>query len=119
MTMIKKILAEETFTPQIDPLSDSLSQHRQGRGLLHRQSLSSSALNKSAQQSGAADAAPTTIVDVLYREGEKMKQRAEETKKVVMMNEVRECTFKPTLFKPPKSVVPRYRGTLSHYQMTR
>ena len=110
MSMIKKVLAEETFAPQIDPLSDSLSQNRQGRGLLHSSRQSLGAAGGADQKYGAANSNTTTIVDILYREGEKMKQKALELRQAAAKDEVKECTFKPNLLKAPKSVVPRYRG---------
>ena len=49
-------------------------------------------------------------MDVLYSEGRETQRKIEEAREALLQKEAKECTFQPALFKPPKRVVPKYRG---------
>jgi len=101
--MISNERAEETFCPQIDPVSDKLSR-RKGREISHGQGQ-----GKGQQQAGKA-AAGKSIEDILLAEGERVKEKVEKARLEKAKKEESQLSFKPVMIKAPKHIKPKYRG---------
>ena len=87
-TTVKEMLAEEskeyTYCPTITEKSKQLAKNR-GRG--------------------------DVAIDVILNDEAYMRdQRMQHMKTLIEYDQNKECTFKPTLYAPPKSVIPTYRG---------
>ena len=86
LQMIQNDLKEETFQPKIDKNSISMSLRR------HK------------------DLSDYPIEDVLQVEGERIRSKWENARQARILQDSRELTFKPKLFKPPSYVKPKYWG---------
>ncbi len=73
-------------------------------------SSSNSSSGEGEGEGGVVTVAPRNIVEVLQREGLQTKLRIEQSRQAGINKEAAHCSFKPTLYKNPKSVVPKYRG---------
>lgn len=102
LKMISNERAQETFCPQIDPVSDKLSR-RKGRDISHGGSGSNSPHKKSSSNA-------KSIEDILLAEGEKSKERVEKARQELNKKEESRYSFKPVIIKAPKYVKPKYRG---------
>jgi hypothetical protein len=87
LQMIKAQESEMTFAPFINEVSKQLCAHRIDRNMLGM-----------------------SVESLLKLEGEKAKLNLEEMRREAEAKQRRELTFKPTLFKPPSYVKPKYRG---------
>ena len=87
LQMIKAQESEMTFAPSINEVSKQLCANRIDRNLLGM-----------------------SVESLLRLEGEKAKLNLEEMRREAEAKQRRELTFKPTLFKPPSYVKPKYRG---------
>ena len=87
-TTVKELLAEEskecTFHPTITSKSRELAKNR-GRG-------------------------ETSIEVILKDEAFLKEQRLQYMTSLIESDRTKDCTFKPTLYRPPKTVIPRYGG---------
>jgi hypothetical protein len=88
-------LAESTFTPAIDKGSTAILRNT-GRVV-------DAGVNRNKQP----------VETKLLNQGRKMEGHKEELRKKKEEQEKKTLTFRPKLFKPPKSVVPHYRGSAS------
>jgi hypothetical protein len=86
MQMIQNNLKEETFRPTIDKNSATLCLRR------HK------------------DLSDYPIEDVLQVEGERIRSKWESARQARILQDSRELTFKPKLFKPPSYIKPKYWG---------
>ena len=87
MQMVINNLKEETFRPIIDKTSQQL-----------------------AQRTVTSKLKSVAIEDVIHAEGERLKSKIEIARFEKFLKESKDYTYKPTLFKPPSYVKPKYRG---------
>jgi len=87
LQMIKAQESELTFAPSINEVSKQLCANRSDRHMVGM-----------------------SVENILRLEGEKAKLNLEEMRREAEAKEQRELTFKPTLYKPPSYVKPKYRG---------
>lgn len=92
LELLQNELQEETHQPVIDKVSAVIAKERY--------------VKKSVP--GASYARP--IEEVLLKEGKKVQEKIAIARKQKEEQELKNLNFKPHIYKPPKSVVPRYRG---------